>query len=76
MTRAADILADTLLVLAPIPLLRNMRLSKNRRILILSAFSSSILISAISITHSVLLIDEPNVLTIILGEMKVSMIQC
>ena len=71
-SNTADVLADALLLLGPVPLLRNVHLTKTRRALILSAFWSSILVTIISITHSVLLLHGADYLTSVLGQMKVS----
>ncbi|KAN0084450.1 hypothetical protein V8E55_007954 [Tylopilus felleus] len=68
-----DVLADSVLVLTPVLFLRDVQLSKNRRILILSAFSSSILISAVSIAHSVFLFRASGLITLILSEFKVAL---
>ncbi|KAH7887021.1 hypothetical protein F5I97DRAFT_1093467 [Phlebopus sp. FC_14] len=73
-----DAISDTVLVVAPIPFLRKVKLSKSRRILILSAFSASILISAISIPHSILLFYQTTNVTFLFAQLKsaVSLFVC
>ncbi|KIJ58059.1 hypothetical protein HYDPIDRAFT_103344, partial [Hydnomerulius pinastri MD-312] len=68
-----DVISDIVLVTAPIRLLREVRMSKNRRILLLSAFSASLLISAVSIPHSVLLFYSMTNITLLLAELKAAM---
>ena len=71
-TFAADVSADAVLVLAPIPFLRDVHLSQNRRILILTTFSSSLFVSAISITQSAFLFRAYGLITVVLAEFKVN----
>ncbi|KIJ61876.1 hypothetical protein HYDPIDRAFT_95616, partial [Hydnomerulius pinastri MD-312] len=70
-----DVISDIVLVTAPIRLLREVRLSKNRRILLLSAFSASLLISAVSIPHSVLLFYSMTNVTLLFAELKVNIVE-
>ncbi|KAN0084451.1 hypothetical protein V8E55_007955 [Tylopilus felleus] len=67
-----DVSADAVLVLAPIPFLRDVHLSQNRRILILTTFSSSLFVSAISITQSAFLFRAYGLITVVLAEFKVN----
>ncbi|KAF9219867.1 hypothetical protein BS17DRAFT_788525 [Gyrodon lividus] len=73
-----DVVSDAILVAAPVRVLRDVKLSWKRRILILSAFSASVLITGITILHSVLLLDEPTTGTIVIGHVKagLSLIVC
>ncbi|KIJ64223.1 hypothetical protein HYDPIDRAFT_167963 [Hydnomerulius pinastri MD-312] len=73
-----DIVSDAILVAAPIRFLRDVKLSQSRRVLILSAFSASILISGVTILHSVLLFKVPTTGTIVIGHVKaaLSLIVC
>ncbi|KAG2035955.1 hypothetical protein BDR03DRAFT_1092793 [Suillus americanus] len=50
-----DITADVSLVAAPLFLLKNVGLSRSRKLLVQSAFCASLLITAITIPHSILL---------------------
>src|SRR6267154_1566968 len=52
---AADVVADISLVAAPMQLWKNVGLSRNRKILVLSTFGASLLITAITIPHSIML---------------------
>ncbi|KAH7910955.1 hypothetical protein BJ138DRAFT_1101424 [Hygrophoropsis aurantiaca] len=52
---AADIISDTILVAMPFFLLRGVKISHNRTILIYCAFFASILITLITIFHAILL---------------------
>ncbi|KAG1764898.1 hypothetical protein EV702DRAFT_92221 [Suillus placidus] len=67
-----DIVADISLVAAPLHLLRNVGLSRSRKILVLSAFSASLLITAITIPHSIILLEINNIdaITVILAHVK------
>ncbi|KIJ63209.1 hypothetical protein HYDPIDRAFT_113820 [Hydnomerulius pinastri MD-312] len=73
-----DSIADILLVALPIRFLRNVKLSRKRRILISSAFSATILITVVTILHSVVLFGPSSTGTIIIGHVKaaVSLIVC
>ncbi|KAG1868472.1 hypothetical protein F4604DRAFT_1775767 [Suillus subluteus] len=51
-----DVTADVSLVAAPLYLLKNVGLSRSRKLLVQSAFCASLLISAVTIPHSTLLI--------------------
>ncbi|KAH7920471.1 hypothetical protein BV22DRAFT_1198873 [Leucogyrophana mollusca] len=73
-----DTISDAILVAMPFRLLRDVKLSNNRRILISSAFSASILITIITIFHSVLLFGTPTALTVAVAHVKAaaSLIVC
>ncbi|KAF9241293.1 hypothetical protein BU15DRAFT_44932, partial [Melanogaster broomeanus] len=68
-----DIVSDAILVAAPVRFLRDVRLPQKRRILILSAFSASILITGVTILHSALLLQAPTTGTIIIGVVKAAL---
>ncbi|KAF9241289.1 hypothetical protein BU15DRAFT_45047, partial [Melanogaster broomeanus] len=65
-----DIISDAILIAAPVWFLRDVRMPRKRRILILSAFSASILITGITIVHSALLLQAPTTDTIVIGTVK------
>lgn len=71
---AADVIADFVLVVTPLKLWRNAGLSRSTKILVLSSFSSSILITAVTIPHSIILIKirKVDMVTIIFAHVKVS----
>ncbi|KAJ8580188.1 hypothetical protein M405DRAFT_938855 [Rhizopogon salebrosus TDB-379] len=68
-----DIVADAALVITPLHLWKNVGLSRNRKIMVLSAFSSSLLLTAVTIAHSVTLIRPPTHGTLILAHAKVAL---
>jgi hypothetical protein len=68
----ADIIADSSLVAAPLYLLKNVGLSRSRKLLVQSAFGASLLITAVTITHSVLLFKFYNTTTLMFAHIKVS----
>ncbi|KIJ13009.1 hypothetical protein PAXINDRAFT_81922, partial [Paxillus involutus ATCC 200175] len=65
-----DVVSDAMLVAASVRFLRDVKLSRKRRVLILSTFSASILITAVTILHSVLLLQEPTTGTVVIGHVK------
>lgn len=71
---AADIIADFVLVATPLKFWRNTGLSRNTKILVLSSFSASLLITAVTIPHSIILIKvrKPDTVTIIFAHVKAS----
>ncbi|KAG1769369.1 hypothetical protein EDD22DRAFT_164875 [Suillus occidentalis] len=73
-----DVIADFSLVAAPLQLWRNVGLSRNQKILILSSFGASILITVITIPHSIVLFRPMNETTLIFAHVKaaVSLIIC
>ncbi|KAG2346165.1 hypothetical protein BDR05DRAFT_67365 [Suillus weaverae] len=75
-----DIVADISLVAVPLHLWRNVGLSRNRKILVLSAFSASLLITAITIPHSIILLKVNNIdaITLIFSHVKsaLSLVVC
>ncbi|KAH7922927.1 hypothetical protein BV22DRAFT_624772 [Leucogyrophana mollusca] len=70
--------SDILLVAMPIHLLRDVKLSSNRRILIACAFSASLLITVVTILHSALLFGPTTPVTAIIAHVKaaLSLIVC
>lgn len=70
----ADIIADTCLVAAPLHLLKNVGLSRSRKILVQSAFGASLLITAITIPHSILLFKVHNTTTLMFAHIKVGIL--
>ncbi|KIK41693.1 hypothetical protein CY34DRAFT_805785 [Suillus luteus UH-Slu-Lm8-n1] len=68
-----DIIADTCLVAAPLHLLKNVGLSRSRKILVQSAFGASLLITAITIPHSILLFKVHNTTTLMFAHIKAAL---
>ncbi|KAG1748221.1 hypothetical protein EDB19DRAFT_1630413, partial [Suillus lakei] len=70
-----DVVADISLVAVPLHLWRNVGLSRGRKILILSAFSASLLITAITIPHSIVLLKVHNIgaTSVILAHVKTAL---
>jgi len=69
----SDIISDALLVALPIRLLRNVNLPKNQRTLILSVFSTSVLITFICIVHIVFVIEPAQSLQTITGQLEIAL---
>lgn len=69
-----DIIADVSLVAAPLYLMKNMRLSRSKKLLVQSAFGASLLITAITITHSILiLLNVYNKITLMFAHLKAAL---
>ncbi|OJA09699.1 hypothetical protein AZE42_05570 [Rhizopogon vesiculosus] len=68
-----DIVADIALVAAPLQLLGDMALSRNRKILVLSTFSASFLITAITIPHNIMLSKYHSETTLIFTHVKAAL---
>lgn len=68
----ADVIADFSLVAAPLQLWRNVGLSRSQKILIMSSFGASIIITAITIPHSIILFRPMNETTLIFAHVKAS----
>lgn len=73
-----DIISDSALVAAPLHLLKNTGLSRSRKILVVSSFGASILITVITIPHAVILFSPVTEITLIFAHVKaaVSLIVC
>jgi len=74
-----DIIADVSLVAAPLYLMKNIRLSRSKKLLVQSAFGASLLITVITITHSMLLLlNVYNTVTLMFAHLKaaLSLIVC
>ncbi|KAG1814986.1 hypothetical protein EV424DRAFT_1121891 [Suillus variegatus] len=73
-----DVIADVSLILAPLLFWKNTRLSSNHKILILSPFGASLLITAITIPHSVMLLHSASETTLTIAHVKaaLSLIVC
>jgi hypothetical protein len=71
---AADVIADVALVASSLQLWRDTGLSRNRKILISSAFGASLLITAVTIPHNIMLIKfkSESQITFIFAHVKVS----
>jgi len=68
----ADVIADVSLIAAPMQLWKNLAFSHSRKILVLSAFGASLLITAITIPHSIMLFNPHRRFVLIFGHVKVS----
>ncbi|KAG1729713.1 hypothetical protein EDB19DRAFT_110543 [Suillus lakei] len=73
-----DVIADFALVVAPLQLWKNARLSRSSKILIMSSFGASLLITAITIPHSIILFEPLSETTLIFAHVKaaVSLVIC
>ncbi|KAG2106620.1 uncharacterized protein F5147DRAFT_229527 [Suillus discolor] len=68
-----DVVADVSLILAPLLFWKNTGLSSNHKILILSPFGASLLITAITIPHSVMLLHSASETTLIIAHVKAAL---
>ncbi|KAG1791913.1 uncharacterized protein HD556DRAFT_1206826, partial [Suillus plorans] len=68
-----DVVADVSLILAPLLFWKNTKLSSNHKILILSPFCASLLITAITIPHSVMLFHSASETTLIIAHVKAAL---
>lgn len=68
-----DVIADVSLIGAPLQLWKNVKLSRNSKILILSAFGSSLLITVITILHSTMLFQSTTETTLIIAHVKAAL---
>jgi hypothetical protein len=69
-----DVAADISLVAVPLYLLKNVGLSRNKKILVQSAFGASLLTTAVTIPHSTLLIfDIFNTTTLMFAHIKAAL---
>ncbi|EGO21195.1 hypothetical protein SERLADRAFT_476072, partial [Serpula lacrymans var. lacrymans S7.9] len=68
-----DVVSDALLVALPIRLLRNVNLPKNQRKLILSVFSSSVLITLVCVIHIIFVIKPAVSLQTITGQLEIAL---
>ncbi|KAF9226363.1 hypothetical protein BS17DRAFT_673142, partial [Gyrodon lividus] len=67
-----DTIADILLTVLPVRFLRDVKLSRKRKILILSAFSASLLINVVTVLEAVVLFQPITSGTIVISHVKVS----
>ncbi|KAH7911403.1 hypothetical protein BJ138DRAFT_1006685 [Hygrophoropsis aurantiaca] len=70
---ATDFISDLALVCMTIKLLREVNLPKQQRILILSIFSTSIIISLLSVVHVVFIIDIDKYLQVITAQVEIAL---
>lgn len=68
-----DVIADTSLVAAPLHLWKDIRFPRRRKILIMSAFSASILITVITIPHSIILFKISRATPLLLAHVKAAL---
>ncbi|KAI9567969.1 hypothetical protein HD554DRAFT_801322 [Boletus coccyginus] len=73
-----DVLSDVILVALPFGLLWRVKLPSNQRIMILSVFSASILVSVVSVVHTVYLVRSVTFISGITAQMEaaISLIVC
>ncbi|KAG2069743.1 hypothetical protein BDR04DRAFT_673316 [Suillus decipiens] len=70
---STDIVADVSLIAAPLQFWKNARLSRNSKILIFSTFGASLLITAITIPHSIMLFYSASETTLIIAHVKAAL---
>ncbi|OJA10986.1 hypothetical protein AZE42_09307 [Rhizopogon vesiculosus] len=68
-----DVVADISLVAVPLHFWRNVGISRSRKILVLSTFSSSLLLTAITIPHSITLFRIHSHITVIFAHAKAAL---
>lgn len=68
-----DVIADVSLIAAPMQLWKNVGLPNSRRILVFSAFGASILITAVTIPHTIILFKYDTLVTLILVHVKAAL---
>lgn len=68
-----DIIADVSLIAVPLQFWKNVRLTRNSKILIFSTFGASFLITVITIAHSVMLFHCASEKTLIIAHVKVAL---
>lgn len=68
-----DVIADTFLLAAPLHLWKNLRFPRRRKILIMSAFSATILITVITIPHSIILFKIQRETPLLLAHVKAAL---
>ncbi|KAG2138595.1 uncharacterized protein EDB93DRAFT_1230764 [Suillus bovinus] len=68
-----DVVADISLIIAPLLFWKNTGLSRNHKILILSPFSASLLITVITIPHSIMLLRSASGKTLIMAHVKAAL---
>lgn len=72
LTHPADALSDLILVILPLRLLWPVKLPSNQRIMVLSIFSASILVSVVSVIHTSYIIPQATFIGGVTAEMGVS----
>ncbi|KAH7923543.1 hypothetical protein BV22DRAFT_574608 [Leucogyrophana mollusca] len=70
---ATDFISDLALVFLTIKLLREVNLPRDQRILILSIFSTSILISLLSVVHVIFILDTDKYLQVITAQVEIAL---
>ncbi|KAG1725331.1 hypothetical protein EDB19DRAFT_1644112 [Suillus lakei] len=68
-----DVIADVSLIAAPLQFWKNVGLSRKSKILILSAFGASLLITIIAIPHSIMLFQSATETTLIMAHVKAAL---
>ncbi|KIK40569.1 hypothetical protein CY34DRAFT_49391, partial [Suillus luteus UH-Slu-Lm8-n1] len=68
-----DVIADTFLVVAPLHLWKDLRFPRHRKILVMSAFSATILITVITIPQSIILFKIPRETPLLLAHVKAAL---
>ncbi|KAF8433039.1 hypothetical protein L210DRAFT_3557429 [Boletus edulis BED1] len=68
-----DVISDVSLVILPIYLLQGGKIDRPRRILIYAVFSATLLITVVTILHSVVLFTVQSTGTVVIGHVKVAL---
>ncbi|KAG1818726.1 uncharacterized protein BJ212DRAFT_1268871, partial [Suillus subaureus] len=68
-----DVIADVSLIIAPLQFWKNIRLSRNSKILIFSTFGASLLLIAVTIPHSIMLFHSASETTLIITHVKAAL---
>lgn len=68
-----DVIADVSLIVAPLQFWKNTMLSRNSKILILSTFGASLLITVVAIPHSIMLFHSASETTLIIVHVKAAL---
>ncbi|KAG1768499.1 hypothetical protein EDD22DRAFT_232583 [Suillus occidentalis] len=68
-----DVVADLSLIVLPLQFWKKLSLSRNSKIMIISAFASSLFITVITIPHSIMLFRSASELTLIIAHVKAAL---
>ncbi|KAG2748810.1 hypothetical protein P692DRAFT_20833711 [Suillus brevipes Sb2] len=68
-----DVVADLCLIVVPLQFWKNLSLSRNSKIMIISAFASSLFITVITIPHSIMLFRSASETTLIIAHVKAAL---
>ena len=65
---AAETISDLILVVAPLWILRDVRISSGLRIRLIAIFSCSLMTTLVGLVHAILILKMPGALEAIMGE--------